>query len=158
VEFEIDTTQLDEWIARIEAAIEAAPETCARIANEGGDLLALALGVNAPFDGAANNGVLPNEAGHLNQSFGYNEATPGESCVAEVWTNEPIKYQYVTQGTATPILPVQKMALWWPDAAHPVAFVRGQEANPFQEKAKADFESEFPDAANTIVAEWLGEI
>lgn len=158
MEFEIDTTPLDEWIARIEAAIAAGPEACARIANEGAELMALALGVNAPFDGAANNGVLPNEAGHLNESFGYNEAQPGETCSAEVWTNEPIKYGYVTQGTATPILPVIKMAMWWPDAEHPVSAVRGQEANPFQEKAVADFEAEFPAAAQTIVGEWLGEI
>jgi hypothetical protein len=64
----------------------------------------------------------------------------------------------VTQGTDTPILPVVKRALWWPDAEHPVASVRGQAANPFQEKAVAEFESEFPDAANTIIGEWLGEI
>ncbi len=158
MEFDIDTTELDAWVARIEAAIAAAPEMCARVANEGGDLLSLALGLNAPFDGAANNGVLPNEVGHLNESFGYNEATPGEECTAQVWTSQPIKYGYVTQGTATPIFPVQKLAMWWPDAAHPVGMVRGQEANPFQEKAKSDFESEFPGYANAIVAEWLGEI
>lgn len=158
MDFSIDTSALDTWIARIEAAIEAAPEACAKMANEGGELMTLALGVNAPFDGAPNNGVIPNEAGHLNESFGYNEAAPGLSCTAEVYTGEPIKYQYVTQGTDTPILPVIKRALWWPDAEHPVASVRGQAANPFQEKAKGEFESEFSGVVATCIVEWLGEI
>lgn len=158
MEFNVDTSALDAWIARIQAAIDAAPEACAKMTNEGAELMALSLGVSAPFDGAANNGVLPNEAGHLNESFGYEDATPGLSCTAPVWTNEPIKYGYVTQGTATPILPVQKRAMWWPDAAHPVSSVRGQEANPFQEKAKAEFDSEISSTVAATVVEWLGEI
>lgn len=153
--FSIDLSSLQSMRQRVQNAIDTAEQFCATATDEVSTRLVEELQAEAPYDGAANNGVIPGEDGHLRDSFGSNEATPGQEATGEVWTSEPIKYGYVTQGTASPILPVQKLALWWPDAEHPVSWVSGQQANPFQEKAKDTVESELQDIVAPVINEWL---
>lgn len=88
----------------------------------------------SPVDMEENNGVIPGEEGHLNESF-YADPVQETSVGAAttVRTREPIKYSYVTQGTLdkAPIHPVTKQALWWPSAPHPLGSVQGQAPNDF---------------------------
>lgn len=156
--FSIDYSSLLAYKARIEAAIMDAPIYASVAADAVAEKLVEQLQEDAPFDGAANNGVLPNEEGHLRDSFGMNDADPGEQATAEVWTNEPIKFGYVTQGTASPIFPVEKMVMWWPDAMHPTPWVSGQAANPFHEKSKDYVETFMDQIVDPVIRVWLGDL
>jgi hypothetical protein len=158
VGFSIDTTAIQAWKQRIIEARDSAAEFCARATDEVANTLVEELQHDAPFDGEENNGVIPGEEGHLNESFGMNNADVSENATAEVWTNEPIKFQYVIQGTASPILPVEKQALWWPGAEHPVAWVSGQSANPFHEKSAGTIRDELGTIVAPCIQEWLGEV
>lgn len=115
------------------------------------------LSEKSPFDEAPNNDSPEGEEGHLRDSFAYMPSvTTGNEDVMLVYTEQPIKFQYVTQGTldAAPIEPVEKKALWWPDAPHPLHEVAGQDPNPFQEEALAIIQGEIP----AIVTEALAPV
>lgn len=135
-------------LLQLQNRLEKAQSQIPRATLKGLDVLAKAgtfsLLVSAPYDPAPDNGVIPGEEGHLRNSFYAlpSVSTGLASGLAEVGTHEPIKFQYVTQGTlyATPIRPIRAKALWWPSLSHPVPFVRGQAPNPFQEKAKEKIE------------------
>lgn len=156
--FSIDISAIQAWRQRIVDAIDNAGEFCAQATNDVALALVEELEHDAPFDPAENNGVIPGEEEHLNVSFGMNEAPAALSTISGVWTNEPIKFQYVTQGTVGPIVPVQKQALWWPGAEHPVAWVSGQQANPFQQRSASTIENEMATIVDPCIARWLGEI
>ncbi len=129
--FTTDTSGLAAFIAKVKLAATmvdpAMDEALDKIAEEG----VLLLQEAAPYDPAENNGVIPGEEGHLRDSF---DVVPADSGEAQIITHEPIKFSYVTQGTETPITPTIKQALWWPELEHPVAWVRGQDPNPFHEE------------------------
>jgi hypothetical protein len=67
--------------------------------------------------------------GHLADS--YSSTVDGSTLIGR--TDQMMKLNWVRYGTmyADPIRPVTKLALWWPEAAHPYAWVHGQEANDF---------------------------
>lgn len=121
-------------IARLEQALQLiAPGMAQGVQAAADDAVQLTHDA-CPVDLEEDNGVIPGEEGHLADSFmadPVQESAAGASTT--VRTQEPIKYSYVTQGTLDkePILPVTKMALWWPGAPHPVGHVHGQAANDF---------------------------
>ena len=77
---------------------------------------------------------------HLADSFFY-EMTEGNEngASATVSSGQARKLEYVTFGTGLfgprehRIVPVEKAALWWPEAAHPYTSVAGQPPNDFVE-------------------------
>jgi hypothetical protein len=137
--FSVDTSGLSALIAKIkQVQTDLEPtinEALDEIADEGVALLKQA----APFDPSENNGTIPGEEGHLRDSF---QTSAAENQHAEIITTEPIKFSYVTGGTDSPIFPVSKQAMWWPGAAHPVAQVNGQNANPFHQDVIDDLTTE----------------
>ena len=156
--FSIDISAIQAWRQRIVEARDTAAEFCAQATNDVALALVEVLQHDAPFDPAENNAMIPGEEEHLNVSFGMNEAPVALSATAEVWTNEPIKFKYVTEGTVGPILPVEKQALWWPGAGHPVAWVSGQQANPFQQRSASTIENELATIVDPVIQAWLREI
>ena len=115
-----------------------------------------ALKSASPYDPEPNNGVIPDEEGHLNESFYTGDAAlNGVTATVDVKTTEPIKFQYVTQGTQGPIYPVTKKALWWSALSHPVGSVAGQSANPFQEPVHDEIEATVFDIVSPFIHEWL---
>lgn len=137
-------TFIDSIIQNIEDAIAlfdgATIDACTEIADKAVEIIAK----NAPYDEEPNNDVIPGEEGHLNESFYALEgiSTGNGEAEAAVKTMEPIKLQYVTEGTDTPITPIIKQAMWWPTAEHPVALVSGQEPNPFVDESIPEIEAE----------------
>lgn len=114
------------------------------------------LAAKAPYDEGEDNVTPPGEEGHLRDSFYYGAAfqvTASAITEVEVKTQEPLKFEWVTQGTedVAPIQPQQAKALWWPDAPHPLWQVAGQAPNPFQEEVYSQVVSEAP----TIIQEAL---
>jgi len=85
--------------------------------------------------------------GRLNESFTADALVSSEEVVITTSTSEEYKLLLVTQGYAGIITPVVKKALWWPEAMHPVSWVRGQEAN--------DFVSPVTDAFSTYAQDTL---
>lgn len=126
---------VQDTIERLEEAktlfAEKTVEACDEVANMAVETLAK----NAPYDEEANNDNIPGEEAHLNESFFAIQsiATGNGEAQTTVNTNEPIKFEYVTEGTQDkePIRPLIQKALWWPALDHPVASVKGQEPNPF---------------------------
>lgn len=145
--FIVDTSGLLALMDKVANARDAIPMVMeAAMAGIGLDAVT-ELSIASPYDASANNGVLPGEEGHLNESFSASDVIPtAEGADVEVKTSEPIKFFYVTEGTVDvePIFPLYKRALWWPDAAHPYAFVHGQQANPFHKQVLQDLESGEP--------------
>ena len=130
-------------------------ETTTRAENEAVNQ----LHTNSPVDDEANNGVLPGEEGHLNESFVGDPVEVNDiTSHADVRTEEPIKFQYVTQGTDSPIYPVVKKAMWWPGAAHPMYSVSGQAANPFQVPIGQDIEGRMGEFAAPSLQAWLATL
>lgn len=144
---------VQDMIARLEEAKtqfeEKTVEACDEIANTAVETLSK----NAPYDPEPNNDVIPGEEGHFNESFYAIQAISVGNGIAQtaVETNEPIKFEYVTQGTMdkSPIEPLVKKALWWPALDHPVYSVQGQEPNPFFDESYQQILDEAP----TIVEE-----
>jgi hypothetical protein len=123
-------------IARLQGVIDAFGDATMDVCNEIANVAVEDLSVNAPYDEEENNETPPGEEGHLNESFYAVEAITSLGGIGstEVKTHEPVKLEYVTEGTSTPITPTTKQALWWPALDHPVALVAGQEPNPFVEE------------------------
>lgn len=138
-------------IQRLQAAQAAIPDLVATGVEQLGELSVTSLHDHCPVDEEDNNGVLPGEAEHLADSFVTGDVSVGVVSTMEIGTTEPIKYQYVTEGTDSPILPVEKKALWWPALEHPVASVSGQEPQPFQLDALAEIESLVPGVGAEVV-------
>ncbi|GAC1589092.1 MAG: hypothetical protein NVS4B1_33440 [Ktedonobacteraceae bacterium] len=112
-----------------------------------------------PVDNEADNGVIPGEEGHLDESFvGDPVMASVAASHAEVRTQEPIKFQYVTQGTASPILPTVKKAMWWPGAAHPMYSVAGQAADPFQTAVAQDIQGRMDAILAPYLQHWLSRL
>lgn len=119
-------------IQRVQAASQYIPAMMEASMKDTADNTVSLLHDNAPFDPAPDNGQIPGEEGHLRDSFYADPIQAGGAHVtALVRTNEPIKFGYVVNGTDTPIVPVEKQALWWPDAPHPMPWVHGQAGNDF---------------------------
>ena len=123
-------------IARLQGVIDALGDATTDACDEIANVAVEDLSVNAPYDEEENNETPPGEEGHLNESFYALESITslGGKSSTGVKTYEPIKLEYVTEGTQTPITPTTKQALWWPALDHPVAMVAGQEPNPFVEE------------------------
>lgn len=76
--------------------------------------------------------------GKLRESF-YSQLTSagGTRMLFEVGTTMPTKLKFVQGGVGlygpshSPIVPRQKLALWWKGASHPTARVPGYEGKPF---------------------------
>lgn len=70
---------------------------------------------------------------HLSQSFVSRAREHG----VDVLTTQADKLRYVRYGTGiygkfgTPIVPVEKQAMWWPEAGYPRLTVAGQKPNDF---------------------------
>jgi hypothetical protein len=144
---------MDGLIERLQATRDAIPEIMSEAVKEIESLAVIALEDACPVDDDENNGTLSGEEGHLVHSFvALDPEASGAKVTGEVATLEPVKFQYVTQGTIGPIFPAEKHALWWPGLAHPVAWVNGQDANPFDQEAKGEFESLIPDVMQEAVA------
>lgn len=152
----VNTSGLNHLRARIEAGRRLLPDIMELGINTAAEATVQELHEKCPVDDELDNGVIPGEEEHLNESF---LATPaqsdGEHSIAQVKTEEPIKFSYVTQGTIdlSPILPVVARGLWWPALRHPVAFVMGQNANPFQEPIKDIVEENGPEYFAEALAE-----
>lgn len=141
MKFTLDVSGLRALQARIQFAIEDnVTYTLMEGLQNASDDAVKRLQEESPYDASPNNGVIPGEEGHLSDSFHANEVQDnGDDVVSNtVITQEPIKFQYVTQGTASPIQPKEKKALWWPDAGVPRRSVRGQQANPFHYQVQLD--------------------
>jgi len=100
-------------------------------------------------------GIVPWRTGFLTQSFRA-ELTTGMLR----WFPTASYAPYVEFGTKPHvILPKEKMALYWPGAAHPVARVNhpGTKANPFLERiisnAQPDIDATFVQALGMITAQ-----
>jgi hypothetical protein len=129
--FTVDTSGLQAFRARlvdIQAQLGGAVDTAI---EEVADETLNRLQGATPYDPEPNNGVIPGEEEHLRESYSVTPASGGIVSTAEVTTFEPIKFGYVTGGTAGPIYPRVAKALWWPALQHPVGSVSGQNANPF---------------------------
>lgn len=130
----IEAVMEDDFGSMLAEGVQAASEDAVKLLEEA-----------APYDAAPDNGIIPGEGEHLIDSFYANEATPKGNALATntVRTEEPIKFQYVTEGTLTaaPIKPKTKQSLWWPDAGYPRRQVQGQAPNPFQEPLVGEIEA-----------------
>ena len=131
-------------IARLQNARDMIAPLVAQGLEELGQQTVQQLKDAAPYDPMYNIGVIPGEEEHLNESFSVGDTqVTSAGAEVEVKTSEPIKFQYVTQGTDGPIYPVSAQALAIP-GFHPVASVSGQAANPFQEEVAAWLQDQNP--------------
>lgn len=131
-------------IERLLRAREAIAPLVAQGLEEVGQKAVQQLHDASPYDPTENIGVIPGEEEHLNESFSVDTAQVTDTgAEVPIKTSEPIKFQYVTQGTDGPIYPVEAQALAIP-GGHPVASVAGQDANPFQEEVAASLQNENP--------------
>jgi hypothetical protein len=155
---DMDKSSLQAFMTRLQAIMDDAP-ALSSLAVEAVAAEAMTLIVAAtPYDAEADNGTIPDEEGHLNESYSVTPASDDVVSEAQVMTSEPIKYGYVTGGTMDvgPIMPVQAKGLWWPSAAHPFKQVSGQEANPFQQQVLTDINDELDDLVSPIIQIWIG--
>jgi hypothetical protein len=149
---------IQDAIAKLEEAkiafAEKTVEACDAVAN----MAVETISKKAPFDEEENNDVIPGEEGHLNESFYAIQAiaTGDGQATTSVNTNEPIKFEYVTEGTMdkSPIRPVVKKALFWPALEHPVASVKGQEPDEFFNEAYDEIVNE----AGSVVDETFAPV
>jgi hypothetical protein len=93
--------------------------------------------------------ALPGDApGPLASSFVFAVEEQGEGVATlTVGTTQPTKLKFVTEGTGiygptgSRIVPTSKKALFWPQADHPYASVKGMQANPFVEPVLKEAQS-----------------
>lgn len=160
-----DTTGLDALRQRVARARAALPGLLQQAVQDAGTWVAQNLSDGAPV-GQGEGGALPppgDAPGRLAESFyvqGESSAFSNGAAVT-VRTHQPLKLQYVTQGTGVyagrgRIYPTTKRALYWSGADHPVRSVAGQRPNDFVTPALA----EMPDAQEvlSVVVEQLQEI
>lgn len=123
---------------RLASARAALVDSMPRLLSELGSELAGDLSIAAPRgkgDGAPVGGDAP---GPLSGSFSFLVEETGEASGAlEVFTTQPNKLQFVTQGTGVygpngqRIYPRTAKALYWEGAPHPMSSVAGQKPNDF---------------------------
>ena len=129
----VDAQGLDAMIMRLSAASAAVPGLMQQAVRDAGQMVVDDLSAAAPV--GASEGMPPpgDGPGHLNESFYAQDE--GETTVS-VRTRQPLKLQYVTQGTGIyagkgRIRPRTAKALMWPGAAHPYRSVAGEPPNDF---------------------------
>jgi hypothetical protein len=117
-----DMGNLSGLMARVERATQEIDPLVAQALAQTGEQMVTALHDAAPVGTGRTDG-------HLNESFYAHE----EGLSLLIFTSQAEKYHFVTAGTPTPIRPVTKRFLYSPELPHPMAWVRGQEANPFSQ-------------------------
>jgi hypothetical protein len=123
-------------IARVQKARAELPRITTEAAQRAGDTLTQQLSSAAPR--GKNPGPPPpgDAPGPLSKSFSALAEWKGPGATLELRTNQPLKLQYVTQGTGIyvgkgVIKPLVKKALFWPGAAHPYRSVKGIKGKDF---------------------------
>lgn len=157
--YDVDLSGLFAMRSRLQSAITEVPQMTADCVDEVANYAVDQLHDRAPYDGDSNNGTLPEAPGHLVDSFSNDpQANPGLDSETTVKTSQPIKLQYVTKGTDSPIFPTFRMAMWWPDAPHPLYAVNGQQANDFVSPIYSDIDSQIADIVDPVIADWLNTL
>lgn len=145
---------VQDLIQQLEDAVVQFDALTVDACNEIADNAVTILAKNAPYDPAEDNGTIPGEEGHLNESFVAIQAISTGEGQAETFveTTEPIKLSYVSEGTLeqAPIVPISKQALNWPDAEHPVASVAGQDPNPFVQDSYDEIDAKVPEIVQGV--------
>jgi len=131
-----NTSGLDMLIARVRKARTELPRVTQAAAQRAGDTLTQQLSSAAPR--GKNPGPPPpgDASGPLSRSFSSLAEQSGSGATLELKTNQPLKLQYVTQGTGVyvgkgVIRPLTKKALFWPGAGHPYRSVKGMKGKDF---------------------------
>ncbi len=129
-DFQIQVNGLD----KMQAAFKSAPNTMRSIMNP---VLHTAVNILAKY---TTKGIVPWKTGRLTQSF---IATYGD--LMAMWRPTVNYAMFVHEGTAPHvILPVNKKALYWKGAAHPVKKVNhpGSKGNPFMPRILQNSQSD----------------
>ena len=156
----VDTSGLDALILRFMDARAALPGLMQQAAHDAGDMLKDELAAAAPV-GKSEGPPPPGDAsGRLADSFYVMDDSAGVESTVSVRTLQPLKLQYVTQGTGIyagkgRIYPTTKKALYWPGASNPYRSVAGQEPNDFVTPVLDGFQ---PEEALQIVIDELAAI
>lgn len=156
-----DTSGLRDLIARVQEARSILPQLLVDAAQSAGDAVVDELSAAAP-KGQGGGTPLPGDAsGPLFESFHATAENQGNVGVATVSTTQPLKLQYVTEGTGIyvgkgRIVPLTKKALMWEGAPHPMKSVAGQRANDFVSPVLADAVETVAGEVQTAVEELVG--
>lgn len=147
-DFQVKVLGLD----KMQSAFKASPETVRAVMNP---VLHTAINILAKY---TTKGIVPWKTGRLTQSF---IASYGD--LMAMW-RPTVKYaMYVHEGTGPHvIMPVNKKALMWPGASHPVRKVNhpGSRANPFMprilQNSKSDIDALMQKGLDKLTAEIAG--
>ncbi len=156
-----DTSGIDVLRKRIEEAEKEFTPLLQKAAKEGGEVVAYFLKDKAPH-GRGGGPPPPGDApGTLARSFHVVEKHQSNAVAIEVQTTQPLKLQYVTQGTGVHIgkgriYPTKKRALYWQGASHPVRSVAGQRANDFVSPVLTKVEGAIRPEMTTVVRKLNG--
>lgn len=132
--FTLDTSGLDAFKERLAYARQQLPDLMQKTVHQAGEWVSEELSNGAPVGTAEGPPPSGDAPGRLNASFYVQQE--GQYSIT-VRTSQPQKLEFVTQGTGvfgkygSPIVPVNKKALFWEGASHPVRSVQGQEPNDF---------------------------
>jgi hypothetical protein len=121
-----DTSGFTRLAARCERALSDMPELVQKALVQVGDETVKALHEASPVG-------IGRTGGHLADSF----SSVVENTAVSIRTSQYQKLYWVRYGTGIRgpvgayIVPTTKQFMWWPEAPHPMARVRGQHANDF---------------------------
>lgn len=149
--FSVNQTGLLAMKQRIQNVIEVMPTLLEQAVYDVADEAVVILHDECPYDGELDNGQIPGEEGHLNDSFFIEDVNYGIVTAVQIMTSEKLKLTYVTGGTDSPIIPVSQHALWWPALSHPVAQVQGQAANDFVTPSRDILDAEVPNIIQPVI-------
>jgi hypothetical protein len=149
--FSVDIAGLLAMRQRIQDVIDALPTLLEQAVYDVAEEAVTILHDECPYDGELDNGQIPGEEGHLNDSFFVQDVDYGIVTEVEIMTSEKLKLSYVTGGTDGPIIPVSQHAMWWPALSHPVTQVQGQAANDFVTPARDILDSTVPDIIQPVI-------
>lgn len=149
--FSVNTDGLLALQKRIQAVANSLPDLLDQATHDVADEAVVILHDECPYDGELDNGQIPGEEGHLNDSFFVQDVASGIVTEVEIMTSEKLKLSYVTGGTDSPILPVSQQAMWWPALSHPVAQVQGQAANDFVTPARDILDASVPSILQPVI-------
>ncbi len=156
-----DASGLTDLIARVQEARSILPQLLVDAAQSAGDAVVDELSSASPHGQGGGSPLPGDSSGHLAESFYAVAEQQSDTAVVEVRTSQPLKLQYVTEGTGVyvgkgRIVPTTKKALYWPGAEHPYRSVAGQRANDFVSPVLADATDTVAGEVQTVVEELSG--